>query len=133
MPFKPMSNSRKVEDRVRTKFHQWWKDSGETQEKVGVPIEWDQRSVSEYFLGNQQIDLVRAVKWCEFYGRTPNELFDDGDKRDKANPKLLRLTALITRADDELLEVIHGVAAALIGRSAAGRAVPPRRAASPRR
>lgn len=65
------------QDQVRAILRRWFTDSKMTQGEAAELLGWDQRSLSGYFGGKQDIDLERAFMACAVFGRTIHELLDE--------------------------------------------------------
>jgi transcriptional regulator with XRE-family HTH domain len=109
MPFEGMTGHRRWQNQVRRRFRAWAKESGLTQKQLGDEVEWEQQTVSCYFAGSQDIDLIRAITWCDFFGYTITDLLSR-TRTPHPNPRLQRAVALFhrmtPREQDFMLEVI---------------------------
>lgn len=104
MPFKAFSTGKGTAAFIRVRFKQWLKASGRTQAEAGYVIEWEQQTVSAYFAGGQQIDLVRAVAWCEYFGFTVEALMRGAPKPVLREPKLSAEAAKLQKLSRPELE-----------------------------
>lgn len=126
MPFQMLSTGKKTDAHIRKTLHQWWEESGQTMAKAGEAIEWSQQTVSAYFNGGQQIDIVRCFAWCEHFGYTVADLLKEAPKPKAENPRLKLLREAFLRQDEKMQDGILALIGALPSEAQAGRAAPRR-------
>lgn len=113
MPFVALTTGAKTEQHIRRRFRQWFERSGQSQREAGAAIEWEQQTVSQYFAGHQQIDLVRAITWCEHFGYTVEELLAKSPRTKPENPRLRKLVNAFHGSDERGQEALLNVADAV--------------------
>lgn len=122
MPFQALSTGKKLEDHVRNRFRQWCKESGKTQRQAGEPIEWAQQTVNQYFSGEQQIDLVRAIEWCKVFGYSITDLLSNAPNPKPKDARLQRLADGLSRQPVAMQDALIAMVDALPSRARPGRA-----------
>ena len=101
MPFVALSTAEKTEAHIRRRFREWFDASRQTQKEAGAAIEWEQQTVSCYFRGEQQIDFMRALAWCEHFGYTIEDLLTKAPRPRPADPTLQEWINIFQGQDPE--------------------------------
>ena len=113
MPFVALTTGAKTEQHIRKRFKEWFDQSGQSQKEAGAAIEWGQQTVSSYFNGNQQIDFVRAITWCDHFGRSVEELLAKSPRTKPVNPRLRKLVNAFHGSDEQGQDALLNVADAV--------------------
>lgn len=112
MPLQQLASGKKLADHIRARFIDWYKKSGLSQEQAGEPIEWSQQTVSQYFNGEQTIDLVRVIAWCKFFGYELTDLIEDGPVQ-PADPRIVELVQGFNRQSEPVQNAVLGLVGAI--------------------
>lgn len=123
MPFQMLSTGKKLDAHIRERFRQWFIESGQTQAQAGKPIEWAQQTVANYFAGGQQIDIVRAVAWCDHFGYTFADLLGKTPASKPVDATRQALWEGFSRLNPEMQTALLGLVGALPSKSRQGRVV----------
>jgi transcriptional regulator with XRE-family HTH domain len=120
MPFVALSTGEKTEQHIRKRFREWFEASGQTQKEAGQAIEWEQQTVSSYFNGNQQIDFVRAIAWCDHFNKSLEQLLAKSPRPKTADPGLQTWVNTYNGQDEQGRKTLLG----FIGTMQRGRRAP---------
>src|SRR4030095_9102950 len=117
MPFVALSTAEKTEAHIRKRFKEWCDESGQTQKEAGAAIEWEQQTVSCYFRGEQQIDFMRAITWCEHFHHTIEELLEKSPRTKPQNPKLQKWINIFNSQSEEKQDQLLALGPVLAGKA----------------